>query len=216
MRHWRDRTEELQHSRVSTLWHNSEYIEHSLLHYEWFSDYFDCVHRIKCCQTRPLNWIAVMGSKRWKKRPLKGSCPSLLELMETRKILTQVSLGMFLCMSLKSIASWSTLHALRFIGYTQICRVKGVGFTESICLLFVAKAKESLQEAMVRLWLCPGSGFVFSKIRSTAHDCLTSGFKCSGLLGWQWFGSEDLITASFNQSCTMWCHKLWLPTAEVA
>lgn len=31
-----------------------------------------------------------MGSKRWKKRPLKGSCPSLLELMETRKILTQV------------------------------------------------------------------------------------------------------------------------------
>lgn len=47
-------------------------------------------YRIKCCQTRLPNWIAVMGSKRWKKRPLKGSCPSLLELMETRKILTQV------------------------------------------------------------------------------------------------------------------------------
>lgn len=87
-------TDELQQSWCSTLnlWHYPEYSEQSatLFHYKLFPGDFNCVNRIKCCQTRLLNWIAVMGSKRWKKRPLKGSCPSLLERMETRKILTQV------------------------------------------------------------------------------------------------------------------------------
>lgn len=54
---------------------------------------------------------------------------------------------------------------------------------EYLTLLFVSgKKKESSQQAMVRLWLWSGSGFVCSKIRTTAHDCLTSGFKDSGLL----------------------------------
>lgn len=44
------------------------------------------------------------------------------------------------------------------------------------------KKKDSSQQAMVRLGLWSGSGFVCSKIRTTAHDCLTSGFKDSGLL----------------------------------
>lgn len=48
--------------------------------------------------------------------------------------------------------------------------------------IYLAKTKDSFQQAIVRLWLWSGSGFVFSKIRSTIHDCLTSGFKDSGLL----------------------------------
>lgn len=64
--------------------------------------------RIKCCQTRLPNWIAAMELKRWKKRPLKGSCPFLLELMETRKILTQVrEYSIDICHTVIPSQSWA-------------------------------------------------------------------------------------------------------------
>lgn len=46
--------------------------------------------KIKARQTRLLNWTAAMASKTWKRRLPRGSFPSPLEPMETRKIQTQV------------------------------------------------------------------------------------------------------------------------------